>query len=845
MKPLTIRTSIRPVALLLAVLCLLLASCAPSGTQPGAATGTDTTGSGTSIDEPLTLPSPATQPEPETQPEPIPTAADLDPAGGYAGLVITSLYTPGSLAAEALCTAPYIELYNSGSAPLTLAGVSLYVCSGDGTYTEYPFSYGQVIPAHGCYLIRGADTKGTGTPVVTLSSWDALWPSLRLDPDRLRLALAPVGTDIDPKQPLAAQSDLFTYASAHKLDNDDAFRSMNKAGADRLIRKKADTDFVDYQSLKLAECTQSVLLQITPRTTAGRVNQTVQSRMAEVVFSAVGGVYENGFDLSMTAPEGYTIYYTINQDDPRHDQSGKGIGPFVYTTPLHLKDTTDMAWGPLTKQAVKLMGGTYYPMASTFPGGACIRAYAVRKSDGAVTPLTTQTYFIGKEFAEWDMDIISMSVLSDDFLGNKGIYLCSTGNTHPHIAAYAEIIGGTGSRVFAGWTEIAMNGRGSLGMRQKSFRILFKSEPMGMTTDEIGENLSMLSYDVFGEYANVARNGEPLTWFKHLLLRNGGGDNSGCTISRSHIGDAFIQRINRYLLPDDMAYAPSMVFVNGEFFGLFNTRDRLDLKHFMTKYGVPEESLAVLECPYPIQNGQWVNCADFILGDGTQQDADDFNALVEYVRTHDASNPSVWDYVCERLDVYGLIDQFVGQMYLCCSDWPNNNVKVWRNNDPSIMDTKWHFTYVDTDHGVGLNSTYRDSLFGCINDASKLGILMNHLMQNHTFRDAFITRWIWCTEVYYDPARCNAELHELVDRIKPVMQYQLDRWQVTNGEKTTWDKWWSYIETIETFMLHRQNYARQQIKSFAGMSDLGYEQKYKQALEKWGTDPAGAANFGA
>ena len=843
MKPLTIH--IRPWAAvcLLAVLCLLCVSCAPSGS------GTDATGTDTTSQEPgtsgvLTLPSADTQPEPETQPAPVPTAADLDPAGGYESLVITSLYTPGDVVTDSLCTAPYVELYNNSDKPLTLAGAALYVCSGGGTYTAYPFGYGDTIPAHGCFLIRGADAKGSGTPVLTLSAWDAAWDDLRLDPDRLRLALAPVGTVIDETAPLSGQSGIFTYASAHQLDKDDAFHSMNKADADKLIRKKADTDFVDYQSIKLAECTQPVLLQVTPRTSQGRVNQTVQSRMAEVVFSAVGGVYAEGFDLTLTAPEGYRIYYTINQDDPRLDRTGKGLGPFLYTTPLHLHDTTDMAWGPLTKQAVTLMGSTYYPMASSFPGGACIRAYAVRESDGATTPLTTQTYFIGKEFTEWGIDIVSMSVLADDFMGNKGIYLCNTGNTHPHIGAYAEIIDKTGSRVFAGWTEIAMNGRGSLGMRQKSFRILFKSEPMEMTSETIGENLSMLSYDVFGEYANTARSGEPLTWFKHLLLRNGGGDNSGCTISRSHIGDAFIQRINRYLLPDDMAYAPAMVFVNGEFFGLFNTRDRLDLKHFMTKYGVPEESLAVLECPYPIQNGQWVLGADFILGDGTQQDADDFNALVEYVRTHNAAEPAVWDYVCERLDVYGLIDQFVGQMYLCCSDWPNNNVKVWRNNDPSIMDTKWHFTYVDTDHGVGLNSSYRDSLFGCINDGSKLGILMNHLMQNRTFKDAFVTRWIWCTEVYYDPTRCNAELHELVDKIKPVMQYQLDRWQVTNGEKTTWDKWWSYIDTIETFMLHRQNYARQQIKSFAGMSDLGYEQKYKQALEKWGTDPAGAADFG-
>ncbi|MCQ2429454.1 MAG: CotH kinase family protein [Clostridia bacterium] len=838
MKPLTVLLHTRhsrctsAVRLLLCAFCVLFCltavSCTPAS-GPVHETGTDAPGTPSGV---VTLPEIGTEAD-AAETEPVPTAADLDPAGGYGDLVITALYTPGAVVTDSLCSAPFIELHNNGVRDLSLAGAALYVCSGSGDYTAYPFSFGDSIPAGGHFLIRGAGIRTADEPVITLSAWDAEWDDLKLDPDRLRLVLAPIGWVGDPDMPLDLQTGLFTYASAHKLDDDDQFGSMKKAAADRLIRKKADTGFVDYQSLKLAECTTDVLLQIAPRTTQGPVNTTVRSRMAEVTFSAVGGVYEEGFDLTLSAPEGYTIYYTINQDDPRFGRTVLGAAPLVYNAPIHLHDTTSMAWGPLTKQAAKLMGSTYYPMASTFPGGACIRAYAVRESDGARTPLATETYFIGKEFKTWGMDLFSVSVLSDDFLGNKGIYLCNT-STHEHIAAYTEVVSGTGSRVFAGWTEIAMNGRGSLGMRQKSFRILFKSNPMDLSSEAIGENLSMLNYDVFGEYANVTRSGEPLTWFKHILLRNGGGDNSGCTISRSHIGDAYIQRINRYLLPDDMAYAPAMVFVNGEFFGLFNTRDRLDLKHFMTKYGVPEESLAVLECPYPIQNGQWVLGADYILGEGTQKDADDFNQLVEYVRTHNAAEDYVWKYVKDRLDVWGLADQFVGQMYLCCSDWPNNNVKIWRNNDPSVMDTKWHFTYVDTDHGVGLNSTYRDSLFGNINDGSKLGILINHLMQNKEFRDYFISRWIWCTEVYYEPTRCVAELHELVDRIKPVMQYQLDRWQVTNGEKTTWDKWWSYIVIIEDFMNNRQPYARQQIKSFAGINETVYQYYLKQGIGRWG-----------
>ena len=87
-----------------------------------------------------------------------------------------------------------------------------------------------------------------------------------------------------------------------------------------------------------------------------------------------------------------------------------------------------------------------------------------------------------------------------------------------------------------GWSEIAMNGRGSLSMTQKSFRILLKSTVMD--TEEVEENLNTLNYDLFGEYASTTPDGERVTWYRHILLRNGGGDMSGSHISRSHIGDA-------------------------------------------------------------------------------------------------------------------------------------------------------------------------------------------------------------------------------------------------------------------------------------------------------------------
>ena len=766
------------------------------------------------------------------------SASAPTPAEDCRNLVITSFYTPGDVAGAGLCEYAFAELYNGGDRAVSLAGLSLYLPGKDGGMTEYPLPADARVPAGGCFLIRGAEARAVTAPVLRLSAWDTVLDFCP-DPTGLRVVLAASGTALRADEPLAGQGGVYAYLSAAAVDAQDAFHYVRKTGAGRLLRKRADTDKVAYQSLKLSEASWTVLRQVTPRTTAGRVNGEIAGRLPEVAFSAPGGVYEQGFDLTMTAPAGYTVYYSINGDDPRRAWE-LGRTPTRYTGAIRLRDTTDMTWGQLTKLCASRMGSSYYPLASSFPGAAVIRAYAVRDADGAVTPMTTQTYFIGSVYREWNMDMVSVSVSAEDFLGDDGIYLCRTA-VHEHIPAYVEFLSREGESVFSGWSEIAMNGRGSLGMRQKSFRILLKSDPLG--SDGVGENLNTLNYDLFGEYANRTPDGERVTWYRHTLLRNGGGDNSGCTISRSHIGDAYIQRIDRFLKPDDMAYAPVMTFVNGEFWGLFNARDRLDTKYFTGKYGVAEQDFSMLECPYPLTYGWNV---DYMAAYGDPAQADEFNALVRFIKTHNMADVSNYLYVSGKIDIDGLIDFFCAQIYLCCSDWPGNNIKVWRNTNPDGgMDTKWHFCIVDTDHGVGLNSTLDTDLFGVINDGSILGAVVNHLMQNNSFRERFILRFVWCTEIYFQPDRLVAELDALIARITPVMQLQLSRWRVTDGSMTTYETWWSYIEVIRNFVTNRPAYARRQLMSWAGLDDAAYGSYKARALRMWGTEAEQTYSFSA
>ena len=754
---------------------------------------------------------------------------DLRDDVNYSALLITSYYATGNVAGDAHVDASYVELYNNSDTAIPLAGVSLYVSNREGDFTEYRFHEEDTVPAEGYFLVRGRNANGSTPDALSVEQYDRLFKTLSPDPKSTRLAIAPAGLTLPTEQPLAEIEAVFAYVTTHRLDAADEYHYINGASVNKVVRKKACTDKVDYQSINLTKASWTVLSQIRPHTSEGDVNTEVHSQIEEVVFSHPGGIYKEGFDLTMTAPEGYTVYFTVNDTDPR------ATAPLRYTTPLHLKDTTEMAWGKLTSMSATFMGPAYNPVTSTFPGAAVVKAYAIRESDGAMTPLTTQTYFVGEMYTEWGVDIVSVSVNSDDFLGKDGIYntlRTDADGGHSHMPAYVEFISPDGRVVHMGWSEIAMNGRGSLGMTQKSFRILLKSHVM--ETEDVLENLSTLNYDLYKQYASVTPDGERVTWYRHILLRNGGGDMSGSSVSRSHIGDAYIQRLDRFLTPDIMAYAPVMTFINGEFWGTFNARDRMDPKYFEGKYGIAEEDFALLECPYPLTFGWNV---DFTTANGDPAEAIYFMELVNFCMQNDMSVQANYDYIAERIDLDGLIDQYCAQIYLCCSDWPSNNIKVWRNTNPNhpTMDTKWHFTIVDTDHGVGLNSDIYTNLWGVVNDGPVLSRIVNHMLQNKSFRERFLMRYIWCMEVYFASDRMIAELDTLVDTIRPVMQYQLDRFRALDGGRTDWDLWYSYIEIIRDFAVNRKAPAKAQFMAWAGIDDATYRYLHGKALRTWGT----------
>jgi hypothetical protein len=139
--------------------------------------------------------------------------------------------------------------------------------------------------------------------------------------------------------------------------------------------------------------------------------------------------------------------------------------------------------------------------------------------------------------------------------------------------------------------------------------------------------------------------------FDQIILR--GGHNDTC--------DPFVRDELSRRLHKDMGYQAAVgrmttLFINGEYKGYYNPAERIDQSFMQRKFGNANE---------------W----DVITEGSQVRDGDDFwwQALLDYVRTHDLSQSAFYEEVEERMEIDDFIDYLILQLYTNNSDWPNIN----------------------------------------------------------------------------------------------------------------------------------------------------------------------------
>ena len=201
-----------------------------------------------------------------------------------------------------------------------------------------------------------------------------------------------------------------------------------------------------------------------------------------------------------------------------------------------------------------------------------------------------------------------------------------------------------------------------------------------------------------------------ITEFKSFSLRDGGND-----FGDLYFRDLIIQRtMASHVDLDWQAGHTAVLYINGEYMGMLNIRERSNEDNIYSNYDGLED-LDMVEIGHEQINGN--NMFEEEFKEGTADFYEQFKAFYSE-KGHSMEEYEQWIDVNEYLNVV-VMNLFYGNV-----DWPGNNTVFWRPNDDdteSGLPKIWRVIVKDTDFGLGL--------YGRRPDFNTIDLLYNP--QNH------------------------------------------------------------------------------------------------------------------
>ena len=249
--------------------------------------------------------------------------------------------------------------------------------------------------------------------------------------------------------------------------------------------------------------------------------------------------------------------------------------------------------------------------------------------------------------------------------------------------------------------------------------------------------------------------------YRSIVLRNSGNDWAG-----ARMRDAFMSEVLRQspLSLNVQLFEPVVFYLNGQYHGLYNMREKLGLEYIKNKYDVPKKKIEIVEKHHMVSKGE-----------GTS-----FFEMMSFARENSFRKKSIIDSLSKIIDLNDFIEYYAFQIYVGNKDWPQNNVKQWRE-----VGGKWKFLMYDLDEAFKypeLNSfelalgrdEKRLEKFDSVYSNSCL--IYRKLMENLTYRKKFISQLYDQINFTFESEKMEFIVDSLMQKMGPEMSRTLQYW---------------------------------------------------------------------
>ena len=430
---------------------------------------------------------------------------------------------------------------------------------------------------------------------------------------------------------------------------------------------------------------------------SNNTSQAYYGYTSEPAFSDNGGFKENYFNLFLISEtEGATIFYTTDGSKPNASSN-------VYNNYISINNTL-LTNGTQTPDDYGINFNPTY-------NGIVIRAIAIAPNH-VESKVVTNSYLFDP--VNTTLPIISIAIKPDD-LWDQNVGMHVAGNTfYPWYPYY-------GSNFWEDWEKEAhvefFEPGGEIGFKQDLGMKIFG----GWSRAEAQKSFSFFARSVYGKGEIDYRlfPDSDIDSYETFILRSHGQDN---VMFRDGFHTSLASE-NGVAVQD---YRPAVVYVNGEFWGIQNIREKVNEHYIETHYGIDPDDLDLLSTVSTTPEPELVHGS-----------TEDYIELKEFISNNDLSIQSNYEYAAREYDIENLIEYHIAQIFVMNFDWPGNNNKLFKSKS---ADGKWRHIMFDSDFGF---ERWTDIVIGYI------GSYQSYNMLDHVYGDGTVfNNPIWATAVF-------------------------------------------------------------------------------------------------
>ncbi|MDD2636184.1 MAG: CotH kinase family protein [Bacteroidales bacterium] len=467
------------------------------------------------------------------------------------------------------------------------------------------------------------------------------------------------------------------------------------------------------------------------------------------------------------------IYYTLNADNPNNNDN-------VFTETLILDDRTQYKNRFANKAEIN------FKVSDDIFKAQVLRAQVFSEGCPASNSIN-HTYFISNTATNpYDVPVVSIITDKDNlFDDDEGIYILGNNNNYWQRGKawerdiFLEIFDKSGNTIIDQMAGMRIHGGGNRQSEQKSLRLYSRNK--------FGKG--WFTYPFFEDKLHIDS-------CKRLLLRHVKDWN------RTMIVDELCQNIVKPMNIDYSAFNTSLVFINGEYWGIYSLRERQDEYYVANNYLIETPELTIIES----------TPQEIIAKEGS---IDDYNELITIIEIADKDSEDFFTNMDQIIDLDALIDYYCAEIYLANLDFPFRNMSLWKtNNDTS----RWRYFFYDCDACMNRFNynhfrDYGNSFEDFYKFDDKYKTILTLLLQNKKFQQEFQSKMFYHLNYTFTPERVISEIEKLEKVYSPLINEHIYRWHTPSD----YVKWKQDIDRLKAFAMNRPIVVKKFITEYFGI----------------------------